>query len=108
MRGGHGCECRYRCEGSQPLDVNVLDRWAVLPHAHNQRVLTVGTAPALAKGASSIEPASGAEKANVTKLEALEPMGTGHIYEVPSPGGRHMSKPDVSPLEGKCMVEIPP
>jgi len=117
-KGGHGCERGRRCEGSRPPGVDIPDRGAALPHAHNRRVPAVGTAPALVKGTSSIEPASRAEKAAATKLEALEPTATGHIHEAPSPapgggrmgkpdapsqGGKRMSKADVPPQGGKCM-----
>ena len=102
-KGGHGCERGRRCEGSRPPGVDIPDRGAALPHAHNRRVPAVGTAPALVKGTSSIEPASRAEKAAATKLEALEPTVTGHIHEAPSPGGGRMGKPDVPSPGGKRM-----
>ncbi len=98
--GGHGCERGCRCEGSRPPGIDILDRGAALPHAHNRRVLAVGTAPALAKGTSSIEPAGRAEKAAATKLEALEPTATGHIHEAPSPRGGRMGKPDAPSPQG--------
>jgi len=50
----------------------------------------MGTAPALAKGTSSIEPASGAEKAAPVQPEALESTATGHVFEAPTPGGDRM------------------
>jgi len=81
-----------------------------LPEAHDRRGVlpAVGTAPALAEGTSSIEPASGAEEATATQPEALESTTTGHIHEALSPGGERIRKPEAPPLEGERMVETSP
>jgi len=97
-RGGHGYERRCGREGSRPPGVDVYNRGAALPDAHNRALPAVGTAPALAKGTSNIEPTSGAAKAAATQLEALEPTATRHIHEAPTPGGEPMGKPEASPL----------
>lgn len=62
----------------------------MLLHIHNQVVLAVGTVLALAKRTSSIELASRAKNATPAKLEVIEPIATGHMNEVPPPGGKYM------------------
>ena len=102
-------------------EVDVHNRGAALPDAHNRVLSAVDETLAVAKGASSIEPASGAEKATAAKLEALEPTATGHIHEAPPPGGERinkpkaplpgserMGKPEAPPLDGERVVETPP
>ena len=84
-----------------PRALTCTNRGVALLDAHNPALPAVGTAPALAKGTSSIEPASGAEKAAAAQLEALGPTATGHIHEAPSPGGERIRKPEAPLQEGE-------
>jgi len=108
MRGHEGVNADANMREVNPWASTCTNEGQALLHAHNRAVPAVGTAPALAKGTSSIEPASGAEKATAAKLEVMEPMATGHMNEAPPPGGKRMDKPEAPPLKGERVVETTP